>query len=198
MKLDVSQNKWKELYKDTLVGVTTTSLYGSFSQYSGLKYWKGCGETSGTAVYDMTHKLRAEVRKYLAWHHPFQYYEYMRLRRDFGLVKRSLMTRANSNLYRLFGFDLKQTQNNFKRGIFFSCLYTNTREFLKGEIEEKDLIKKFDNSVDSLTDLWKNKYAKKRIKSLQKQNKVSTDLLFYDDMLHLTWKETKEKYLKEN
>ena len=41
---DTVQKDWKERYKDTLVGVTTTSLYGKakangLSQYDGLEHW---------------------------------------------------------------------------------------------------------------------------------------------------------------
>ena len=42
---DTVQEDWKRLYHDTLVGVTTTSLYGQnkaggLSQYDNLKHWK--------------------------------------------------------------------------------------------------------------------------------------------------------------
>ena len=32
------RNAWKDVYDDLLVGMTTTSLYGSFSMYNGLKW----------------------------------------------------------------------------------------------------------------------------------------------------------------
>ena len=34
---------WKKLYDETLVGMTTTSLYGSYSMYNSLKWWHKCG-----------------------------------------------------------------------------------------------------------------------------------------------------------
>lgn len=45
---DDVQNKWRELYGDILVSVTTTSLYGKtkaggLSQYDNLDYWKPMG-----------------------------------------------------------------------------------------------------------------------------------------------------------
>ena len=52
-----------------------------------------------------------------------------------------------------------------------------------------------DTSVESLTDLWKTKYAKKRIDSLVNQQRVSSEPLFYDDVIYMTWEETREKYL---
>jgi len=34
---------WKKLYGQSLVGITTTSLYGSYSMYNSLKWWHKCG-----------------------------------------------------------------------------------------------------------------------------------------------------------
>ena len=65
-----------------------------------------------------------------------------------------------------------------------------------GSVRAK-LVRKFDNSIEALTDLWKNKYAKKRIASLIKQERVSKETHFYDDIIYLTWEETKTKYLPQ-
>ena len=41
------RNQWKKDYEDTLVGITTTSLYGAHSQYNGIPHWKTLGESAG-------------------------------------------------------------------------------------------------------------------------------------------------------
>ena len=53
----------------------------------------------------------------------------------------------------------------------------------------------FDTSYEALTNIWKEKHAKGRIKQLVKKDKVSYETLFYDDLIFLSWEETKEKYL---
>ena len=68
---------------------------------------------------------------------------------------------------------------------------------MRQEITEDKLVKRFDTSVDHLVDIWKNKYASKRIKSLLARDGVSEESLFYDDLIYMTWDETKEKYLKD-
>ena len=83
------------------------------------------------------------------------------------------------------------------RGVYFSELFTNTKEFLREEINESELIKSFDTSTEYLTDLWKTKYASKRINNLVKQNRVSDMSLFYDDLIYMDWNETRDKYLIE-
>jgi serine protease inhibitor len=88
-------------------------------------------------------------------------------------------------------------RSEHQRGIYFSPLYDKTYEFLRGEVKEKDLTKAFDTSYDALVGIWKEKHARGRIKQLTKQNKVSYDTLFYDDLIYLSWQETKDKYLPQ-
>ena len=54
---DTVQNDWKRQYEDTLVGVTTTSLYGKtkaggLSQYDGLEHWQKMGFSSGSVAFE--------------------------------------------------------------------------------------------------------------------------------------------------
>jgi hypothetical protein len=66
------------------------------------------------------------------------------------------------------------------------------------EIGEDKLVRRFDNSVDVLVQIWKEQYAPKRLKNLMEQSRYSTDGLFYDGMIYLdTWEEVKARYLKE-
>ena len=88
-------------------------------------------------------------------------------------------------------------RSEHQRGIYFAPLYNNTNEFLRGEITEDQLVKSFDTSYEAIAELWKTKYASKRIRSLKEQNRVSTETLFYDDLIYLSWEETKEKYLSQ-
>jgi hypothetical protein len=83
------------------------------------------------------------------------------------------------------------------RGIYFSPLYDNTYDFLCGKCEGNDLKKSFETSTESLSNTWKEKHARGRIGFLKKKNKVSTETLFYDDLIYLTWQETKDKYLSQ-
>ena len=80
------------------------------------------------------------------------------------------------------------------RGIKAAFLTLNTSG---KEITEDKLVKSFDTDVDTLSDIWKQKYAKPRIRQLQKKNNVSYETLFYDDLIFLSWEETKAKYLPQ-
>jgi hypothetical protein len=100
-------------------------------------------------------------------------------------------------LYPKLGIPKELTRTAHQRGIYFSPLYNNTNEFLRGEIAEDQLVKSFDTSEEALSNIWKTKYAKGRIRQLQKKNNVSYETLFYDDLVYLTWEETKSKYLTQ-
>ena len=65
------------------------------------------------------------------------------------------------------------------------------------KITEKDLVRRFDNSVESLTNIWKNKYAKNRLNGLLKNKRYNNEGLFYDDLIGMEWEEAKDRYIKE-
>ena len=195
---DVVQEEWKRRYGQTLVGVTTTSLYGSFSQYNNLKYWNKRGKTTGTMVYEPTIETIYEVRKWLHKRDPVRFWEMWRAKNDKGQkYKRDHKFRTLAFAYSRLGFKIKDTKSFHQRGIYFSHLYENTSEFLREEITEDKLVKRFDTSVEHLVGVWKNKYAKKRIESLLTRDAVSDESLFYDDLIYLSWEETKAKYLRD-
>jgi hypothetical protein len=99
-------------------------------------------------------------------------------------------TRILSLIYKELG--LKTYKNNAPRGVFWCPLYKNTNEFLRMD-DSKLGEKKFDNSVEALTEIWKAKYASKRI-----ANKPEIiDKLFYDDIINNAWTEVSKKYLSE-
>ncbi len=53
---------WKQLYDQTLVGMTTTSLYGSYSMYNSLKWWHKCGSSAGKI------SIKPDDGIYETWH----------------------------------------------------------------------------------------------------------------------------------
>jgi len=200
---DTVEKTWEYQYKDKLVGVTTTSLYGKtkeipLSQYDRLKHWKKMGWTAGSVSYEPTKPTRMMIQNWLKKNHTYKYFEWYVAKKDTGQPhKRDHRNRSHTFTYNQLSIDKKLIKSDHARGIYFGELYENTREFLKEEIEQDKLIRKFDNSTQALTELWKNKYAKKRLASLTKQGRVSTETHFYDDIIYLSWEETKQKYLPQ-
>lgn len=200
---DTVQRLWKEKYDDVLVGVTTTSLYGNtksggLSQYDGLEYWNKMGFSSGSVAFEPRKSTLNMIWTWLKENHPEKYFEWWEAKKENGLpFKRDHKNRSLHFAYPKLGIPKELTRTEHQRGIYFSPLYNNTCEFLRGEIGEKDLVKSFDTSEEALSNIWKTKYAKGRIRQLQKKNNVSYETLFYDDLIYMSWEETKQKYLTQ-
>jgi len=200
---DTVQKDWKERYGDTLVGVTTTSLYGKtkangLSQYDGLEHWQKMGFSSGSVAFEPSRSTRNMVFDWIKENEPRKYFEWWEAKNPQGLpLKRDHKNRSLNYAYSKLGIPKELIRTEHQRGIYFSPLYNNTNEFLRKEIGDAELVKSFDTSEETLANIWKTKYAKGRIRQLQKQNKVSYENLFYDDLIYLSWEETKAKYLPQ-
>ena len=200
---DTVQKDWKERYGDILVGVTTTSLYGNtkvggLSQYDGLEYWNKMGFSSGSVAFQPTRKTSKMIYDWIKENFPRKYFEWWSAKNLQGLpLKRDHKNRSLNFAYPKLNIPKKLIRTEHQRGIYFSPLYNNTNEYLRKEITDNELVKSFDSSEQALSDIWKTKYAKGRISMLKKKNNVSTELLFYDDLIYLTWEETREKYLPQ-
>jgi hypothetical protein len=200
---DTVQKDWKVRYGDTLVGVTTTSLYGKtkangLSQYDGLEHWQKMGFSSGSVAFEPKRSTANMVYKWIKENHTRKYFEWWDATNTQGLpLKRDHKNRSLNFAYGKLKIPKELIRTEHQRGIYFSPLYNNTNEFLRKEIGDKDLVKSFDTSEEALTNIWKSKYAKPRIRQLQKKNQVSYESLFYDDLIYLSWEETKAKYLPQ-
>ena len=200
---DTVQNDWKERYGDVLVGVTTTSLYGNtksngLSQYDGLEHWNKMGFSSGSVAFEPSRATKRMIFDWIKENHTKKYFEWWEAKNKQGLpLKRDHKNRSLHFAYPKLGIPKELTRTEHQRGIYFSPLYDNTSEYLRKEIGDDKLVKSFDTSLEALTNIWKTKYAKGRISMLKKKNTVSYETLFYDDLIYLSWEETKAKYLPQ-
>ena len=201
---DDVQRQWKENYGDTLVSVTTTSLYGKaktggLSQYDRLKHWKKMGYSKGSLSYELTKDTEKEMLKYAEKHYNDRYFLLYVAKRENGqTLKRDHRNRMRQFMYSRLDIPKDIIKSDHQRGIYWSSLYDNSREFLRGEIEENQLVKSIDTSTEALSELWKEKYARKRINNLINNDRTNlNETLFYDELCFLSWEECKEKYLPD-
>jgi len=200
---DTVQKDWKRQYGDTLVGVTTTSLYGKtkaggLSQYDGLEHWNPMGFSSGSVAFEPSRATKKLVFDWIKENHTRKYFEWWEAKNQQGLpLKRDHKNRSLNFAYSQLKIPKELIRTEHQRGIYFSPLYNNTNEFLRKEITDESLVKSFDTSEESLANIWKTRYAKPRIRQLQKKNNVSYETLFYDDLIYLSWEKTKERYLPQ-
>jgi hypothetical protein len=238
---------WKQKFGNTLVGLTTTSLYGSHSMYQRIPFWKELGVTAGKIALKPDDDVFSKWSNYLKVHQSeafdkatipyvgeiFQENnewvctdEFVRI---VASTKEELIVKLENDEYSVHStgkvydkkarhkfpptgpklqimlllfktLDVKATdyQHGFKRGVYFSPLYENTREFLRNEITENQLIlsNKLNNDIDDVLLWWKEKAIKRYI-NLYDSNRLNGDILYYRKMVQMTWEETKNVYLNE-
>lgn len=197
------QELWEKLYGDKLVSVTTTSLYGKtkaggLSQYDNLDFWQPMGFTSGSVSFEPLKDTRLLIREWLKKNHTRKYFEWYVAKKPSGQPhKRDHKNRSLNFAYSQLSIPKELIRSEHARGIYFTPLYDKSCEFLRGDDDGQNMTKLFDTSVENLVNVWKTKHAKPRIKQLAKKGKVSTESLFYDDLIYLTWEQAKEKYLPQ-
>jgi len=169
------RDDWKDRYGDTLVGVTTTSLYGSYSMYNSIPLWKKVGSSNGKIV------IKPDNEQYLYWNdwvkknYPDEYYH----------STHSTGPKQNviNLIFRKLGIQSKQYENEQEKGVYFLSLYKNSKEFLRGEIKEEELIfrDKVEGGLKYILDWWIPK-AVKRYTKLKKENSLQNEVLWYENI----------------
>jgi len=198
---DPVQELWKKLYGDVLVSVTTTSLYGrtkadGLSQYDNLDHWQKMGFTAGSVSFEPEKNTRYQIRDWLKVKHTRKYFEWYAAKKSSGQPhKRDHKNRSLQFVYSKLNIPKELIRTDHARGIYWSPLYDNSIDRLNNRIGDDALIKSFDTSVEALTEIWRTKHAKPRIKQLVKKGRNNNETLFYDDLTTLTWEEAKNKYL---
>ena len=195
---DQVQDLWLSRYGDKLVGVTTTSLYGSFSQYQNLAHWKKRGHSSGSVSYEPSKEATYMMRDWIKENYTRKYFEWYGAMNAKGQpYKRDHKNRSRTFAFSKLGIPKELIKSDHSRGIYFSTLYDNSREFLRKECGVEDLKKSFATDEQTLVQLWKERYASKRVKNLSEQGRCNMASLFYDALIYLDWEETKEKYITQ-
>jgi hypothetical protein len=196
---DIIEKDWEKQYGDKLVGVSTTSLYGSNSMYNSLKYWNRRGKTQGATSFEFSKETEEEIKEYGKNLEPYKYFEWWGAKRPNGQqLKRDHRNRSRQYFFRKLGFKTKSLITSHSRGVYFNHLFKNTNAFLKKEIPVDELERRFDNRVETLVDIWKLGCASKRVKNLKRKGTFKMDYLFYDDLRNMkTWEEVKGRYIHQ-
>jgi len=190
----VVRDTWKKLYGQTLVGISTTALYGIHSMYNGIPQWKTLGETKGKI------SLKPDDSFYDTWHqwlkeHKTEDYKRVTTSKT-GQPVTGIKQKIIQLIYKELDIKRAKYEHGFKRGCYFSNIYQNGKEFLRSEINEDQLVIRnmFDRDIEYIDSWWKRK-AVNRYTKLLEQNRIKPEKLFYSGMINISWEEAKEKYL---
>jgi hypothetical protein len=194
----VVRDKWEELYGEKLVGMTTTSLYGSYSMYNNIPWWHKCGVSAGKILikpdqsfYDIWHQWIKDNRKE-------EYIKTMTQKEGVSGPVTAAKLRVLSMIMDSCELKQKDYVHGYQRGVYYSNFYLNTKEFLQNKISEKDLIlhPRMINDTKSIMDWWKPK-AINRFSNLKESGKLKNNVLFYSDMCDMSYEESKAKYFSD-
>lgn len=189
----VIRDEWKKKYDDTLVGITTTSLYGDYSMYNSIPVWKKLGHTKGKTL------IKPDSIEYHYWlevlkkHYPDEYKGCIKTDKSSSNPKTSPKQNVLNLMYNVLGIKQGDYISEFHRGVYYSLLYTNGKDYLSGKIKEKDL--ELNPKVDEtkLLDWWKTKASKRYLK-LKSDGRLETDSLWYKNIS----KQDVRNYLKSS
>lgn len=184
---------WKEHTGNPLVGMNTTSLYGASSQYNGSPYWKTLPETKGVMLLHPDQWMYKECKSWIA-HLP----EYIKMQEHKGGVTPGGKNKIIGLIFKEFGLKLSDYQHGHPRGVYRARLYTNGREFLRSEIKESELIlnPRLESDVDGVLEWWRPKAIKRYVK-LHENGRLKPEIMYYNDLMDMTWEEARDTYLHE-
>lgn len=193
------RQEWKDKYKNTLVAVGTTSLYGIHSQYNGIPHFKTLGESKGKI------SIKPDDKYYDVWHHWLQQNraDWYRDQIELASADKSgpvsgVKQKILGQIFKELGIKSDTYHHGFKRGVYFAPMYENGNDYLCSKIEEDKLIMKpkFAQGDEYTIKWWKDK-AIKRYSKLHEEGRLKPEKLFYADAIGLTWEEMKDKFLAD-
>jgi len=167
------RNDYRNKYKDELVGITTTSLYGSQSQYNSIPCWKKLGKSKGQILIKPDKEIS---NKNFDWLKENFKDEFDKVKVQSSPLQQKLML-----LYSKLNIDFKKYKNEQSKGVYYLDLYENGNEFLRNEISADKLLPNIKTDLDVLMKWWKNKSVK-RYEKLHKDKKIQTDTLWYEEL----------------
>jgi len=198
---------WKEKYKNVLIAVGTTSLYGIHSQYNGIPLFKTLGESAGKISMKPDDKFYDPWHQWIKENHSEWYDE--NITRERARNGANMGYEANGpvsgikqkilgQIFKECGIKATEYHHGFKRGVYFAMMYENGNEFLRNEITEDKLIikDKFKQGTEYINKWWK-KHAISRYTKLHDEGRIKPEHLFYIDAIGISWEEMKAKYLSE-
>ena len=156
---------WEKKYNTKIIAITTSSLQEGISQYSGMKWWKRLGTTSGRMLIK---PLEHEWGYWRNW-----YREHFRHLYDETIQQTSPNQMSFQEILKILKIEVRQYTHNYRRGLYIMPLYSNYRDFLNAKINEEALI-----PIDNDWFVWWMTKVKRRKHTLEEQNKLRFDIPF--------------------
>ena len=200
----IVRNEWEhpgitaEANPGKLVGMTTTSLYGSFSMYNSLKWWKPVGTTKGKIAIKPYEKGYENWHGWLKQHMKDEYDKAMTQKEGISGPVTGAKNRVLAMIFKACGIKQSDFMHGFLRGCYWSGFYENTNDFLCNRITEDKLIMKplFKQDTQAIIDWWKPR-AISRYQKLKSENRLNPTKLFYNEMTDMDYDDAKNLFFND-
>lgn len=148
--------------------------------------------------------IKPDDEIYEIWHHWIQenkkekYEKAMTQKEGVSGPVTGAKQKSISMIFNELGIKTSDYVHGYERGVYYSEFYQNTKEFLQNKIDDSQLKMKelYANDKTAILEWWKPK-AIERYKKLLSENKVKTDILYYNSMIGMPYDEAKENYFHE-
>jgi hypothetical protein len=199
-------DEWEVRYGNPLVGITTTSLYGgNKSQYDDARGWERCGLSKGIVPITPDKEIDDKWRKWIKAAQKEKYDEITdKEERNTGVTGK-----IRNLIYKTVDIPKALRIHGHERGVYWSSLYENTKEFLCGRIEREDLVQKVhkhspkrpfstgelsarSSDISEILDWW---YELVRTgwqyKRAQRKLNQSYEVTLHDEVAYMDWETAK-------
>lgn len=173
--LETVRRDWGRQYGNILAGLTTTSLYGSFSMYNSIPLWRKVGESKGRIYLKPDNQIFKFWSEWLRKNHREAY--------DIAVSKTGPKQQVLNLIFKYLGMNPEKYVNEHRKGVYFSAFYKNTKEFLNNRLKESDLVmdQKIEKGLEYIQNWWKPKAIKRYIE-LKKRDELETEPLWYENI----------------
>ena len=164
--------EWEKRYKTKVLGISTTSLHGSYSVYNSHKFLKKIGSTNGKMI------IKPMRDEYFFWTHW--------LKNNFESLNEELENQSGPTqrklnaILKILNINKEQYLTEHKRGYYFMPIYEKFRDYLT---EENTNMKDIESSKINYdwSKWWKSK-SLKRFATLKDKNDLLKDKLFLEQI----------------
>ena len=208
MTTETVRNEWQLQYGDSLVAMTTTSLYWSkvmqdgsrkkSSMYDGLHWWQVIGQSKGHVTIQPSLELYKRWLKFIKREKEEIFDELMEQEEGISGPVTNYKAKVMTLLFNAAGIDEKNFRHGFERGLYFSEFYENAKDFLCGRIAESQLRLKplFQDDVNAIMEWWRPA-AIGRYKMLKKQGRLKPQKHFYNEVGYMDYETAKENFFAD-
>lgn len=190
----VVRNKWEELYDNKLVGMTTTSLYGTKSFYNSVIYWKKCGASAGKIAIKPDDRYYEFFHRVMKSEYPHEYKKKMTQKEGVSGPVTGAKQRIIDMIFRHLKIKQSDFVHGYMRGVYYSTFYENSLEFLRGENWDSKwkLKDKFDDD-QKMIEWWRPK-AINRYCKLFDEGGLLPEVSYYNVMIHEPYEKNKDRF----